>query len=134
MPRAYARRMPQASKDFIWQFVFPSSTLFHDAKTKLNGRWHIHISSLQKAIQGAARQADIRKHASVHTLRHSFDADLLRSDWEVRRIQGLLGHTPIETTMVYGHIVDAHQLTVVSPLDTHSMAGQRWIRLKPSKT
>ena len=28
MPRAYARRMPHASRDFIWQFVFPSSSLF----------------------------------------------------------------------------------------------------------
>jgi integron integrase len=123
MPRAYAKRMPQASKDFIWQFVFPSSTLFHDAKTRLSGRWHVHISSLQKAVQRAARQADIRKRVSVHTLRHSFATHLLQGGCDVRRIQSLLGHTRIETTMVYAHIVDAHQLTVVSPLDTHSMAG-----------
>ena len=123
MPRAYAKRMPHASKDFIWQFVFPSSSLFHDRTTGLSGRWHVHKSTLQKAIQQAARAADIRKRVSVHALRHSFATHLLQGGCDVRRIQTLLGHTHINTTMVYAHIVDGQQLAVISPLDRHSRMG-----------
>ena len=123
MPRAYAKRMPHASKDFIWQFVFPSSSLFHDRTTGLSGRWHVHKSTLQKAIQQAARAADIRKRVSAHALRHSFATHLLQGGCDVRRIQTLLGHTRINTTMVYAHIVDGQQLAVISPLDRHSRMG-----------
>ena len=123
MPRAYAKRMSRARKDFIWQFVFPSRSLFHDASTGLCGRWHVHASTLQKAVQRAARVADIRKRVSVHTLRHSFATHLLQSGCDVRRIQALLGHTHINTTMVYAHIVDGQQLAVVSPLDRQGSWG-----------
>jgi integron integrase len=119
MPRAYAKRMPHASKDFIWQFVFPSGSLFHDKRTGISGRWHIHVSALQKVIQRAARAADIRRRVSAHALRHSFATHLLRNGCDIRRIQVLLGHTHINTTMVYAHILDGQQLAVVSPLDSH---------------
>ncbi len=119
MPGAYAKRMPHARKEFIWQFVFPSNSLFNDSTTGLNGRWHVHVSTLQKAVQRAARKADIRKRVSVHALRHSFATHLLQNGCDIRQIQLLLGHTHINTTMVYAHIVDAHQLKVASPLDTY---------------
>lgn len=125
MPRAYARRMPHASKDFIWQFVFPSTSLFHDKRTGISGRWHVHTSTLQKAVQRAAREADIRKRVSVHALRHSFATHLLQGGCDIRRIQLLLGHTHVNTTMIYAHIVDAQQLAVVSPLDCHVATAVR---------
>lgn len=124
MPRAYAKRMSHASKDFIWQFVFPSGSLFHDKSTGLSGRWHVHISTLQKAVQRAARVADIRKRVSVHALRHSFATHLLQGGCDIRRIQALLGHSHINTTMVYAHIVDGQQLAVISPLDSHCTTGE----------
>lgn len=119
MPRAYAARMPHASKEFIWQFVFPSGSLFHDATTGLSGRWHVNKSTLQKAIQRAAKKAEIRKRVSAHALRHSFATHLLKNGCDIRQIQLLLGHTHINTTMIYAHIMDAHQLAVISPLDKH---------------
>lgn len=119
LPRAYAKRRFHARKDFIWQFVFPSRALFHDKKSGVTGRWHVHKSTLQKAIQQASKGAGIQKRVSVHTLRHSFATHLLQSGCDVRRIQALLGHTHINTTMIYAHIMDGQQLGVTSPLDHH---------------
>ncbi len=119
MPRAYAKRMSRARKDFIWQFVFPSHARFHDKDTGVSGRWHIHTSTLQKSVQRAARVAGLRKRVTVHTLRHSFATHLLQDGCDIRKIQALLGHAHINTTMMYVHIMDAQQLAVVSPLDRH---------------
>lgn len=117
LPWAYAKRMSTASKDFAWQFVFPSKVLFHDNRTGLSGRWHVNRSTLQDAVRVAARRAGLQKRASIHTLRHCFATHLLQTGCDVRKIQTLLGHSHINTTMVYAHIVDAYQLGVTSPLD-----------------
>lgn len=116
-PGAYARRHSHASKEFIWQFVFPSRALFHDARTGISGRWHLNLGTFQKTIRDAAREAGIAKRVTAHTLRHSFATHLLLGGCDIRRIQLLLGHTHINTTMVYAHIADAHRLAVTSPLD-----------------
>ena len=116
-PGAYARRSSHASKEFTWQFVFPSSGLFHDAGTGISGRWHLNMSTFQKTIRSAAREAGIVKRVTAHALRHSFATHLLLGGCDIRRIQLLLGHTHINTTMVYAHIADAYRLAVTSPLD-----------------
>jgi len=117
LPWSYAKRMSAASKDFTWQFVFPSSSIFHDNHTGLSGRWHVHKSTLQKAVRIAACRAGLQKRASIHTLRHCFATHLLQAGCDLRKIQLLLGHSHINTTMIYAHIVDAYQLAVTSPLD-----------------
>lgn len=117
VPQAYARHKPTASKDFTWQFVFPSSAFFHDAKSGVSGRWHVNPSTLQDAIRRAATQAGISKRVTVHTLRHSFATHMLEDGCDIRSIQALLGHAHINTTMIYTHLVDDRQLTMTSPYD-----------------
>lgn len=117
LPRAYAQRLTRARSEFPWQFVFPSSSLFHDTSTGVRGRWHVHESTFQRAVTGAAKRADISKRVTVHTLRHSFATHLILAGVDIRRVQMLLGHTHVNTTMIYAHIVDLFQLRVASPLD-----------------
>jgi site-specific recombinase XerD len=59
----------------------------------------------------------VTKQASVHTLRHSFATHLLENGNDIRTIQELLGHTSIQTTMVYTHVATKNILGVRSPLD-----------------
>ena len=116
MPNALYRKYPNASRSLGWQYVFPSNVTRLFPPTGQQVRWHTSTSTVQKAFRHAIQLADIHKHASVHTLRHSFATHLLASGCDIRTIQNLMGHRNIQTTMIYMHVMpDANG--VESPLD-----------------
>jgi site-specific recombinase XerD len=65
----------------------------------------------------AADAAGIRKHVTLHTLRHSFATHLLEHDTHIRKIQVLLGHEKLQTTARYLHVATGMISAVESPLD-----------------
>ena len=73
-------------------------------------------SSVQDAFRHAKRAAAIsKKGVAVHTLRHSYATHLLEAGVNLRVIQRYLGHSRLETTMLYLHLTqkgqeDARQL------------------------
>jgi integrase/recombinase XerD len=63
------------------------------------------IESVQGAFRRARFAAGIKKqHVSVHTLRHCYATHLLEAGVNPRIIQRYLGHSRLETTMVYFHL------------------------------
>jgi integrase/recombinase XerD len=74
--------------------------------------------SIQYVINEALQKTNIKKHVSMHTLRHSFATHLLEDGIDIHSIQRLLGHSDMRTTMVYLHVADIKPKAAHSPLDS----------------
>lgn len=117
MPDALNRKYPNASRETLWQFLFPSSAVGKDPRTETIRRHHLHPSALSKHIRKAFKQAGINKPAKSHSFRHSFATHLLEAGYDIRTIQVLLGHSDVATTEIYTHVVNRGGKGVVSPSD-----------------
>ncbi len=116
LPHAMHRKSPSAGYELAWQFVFPATRETTDPKTGRRGRYHLHPTTLQRAVKTAARRTGIPKSISCHTLRHSFATHMLRAGTDVRTVQQLMGHKSLRTTMIYLH-PDHGDVRLTSPLD-----------------
>ena len=125
LPDALDRKYPAAAKWWTWQWVFPARERSVDPRAPSSAgpaarqqrRHHLGETLIQRAVQRAVHEAGIGKHASCHTLRHSFATHLLESGSDIRTIQELLGHRDVATTMIYTHVLNRGGLGVTSPLD-----------------
>jgi integron integrase len=117
LPYALDRKYPGATREWRWQFVFPSAVMNPDRRTGEVCRFHASGGTLQKAVKRAVEAAGVEKRASCHTLRHSFATHLLESGYDIRPIQELLGHKDLSTTMIYTHVLKKGGRAVKSPVD-----------------
>jgi integron integrase len=122
LPDALMRKYPRAAYEWGWKFVFPSYKRSVDPATGVIRRHHVYENYVIRGVKEAARAAGIAKHVSCHTLRHSFATHLLENGYDIRTVQELLGHSSVETTMIYTHVMNKGGRGVKSPLDRAEQA------------
>ena len=67
--------------------------------------------------ENARKKAGVKDGDGIHTLRHSFATHLLEAGYDIRKIQVLMGHRRLSTTMIYLHVSRETLSKIPSPLD-----------------
>jgi integrase/recombinase XerD len=82
---------------------------------------HICEGTVEVVFKRACEKSGIKKHVTVHCLRHSFATHLMESGVNLRYIQDLLGHHSIKTTVVYTQVRKEHIGKIISPMDMDTL-------------
>ncbi len=75
------------------------------------------VSSIQHCFRLACAQAGIKLQATPHTLRHSYATHLLEEGISLRQIASYLGHSSLDTTVIYTHLTAVSEARALGAID-----------------
>lgn len=98
-----------------WYWLFPSE------KVRGKNRWHATSKRVTTALRAAAQTLGIMQRVNPHALRHTYADTLRRNGVDLATIQEQMGHSNVETTLLYLHTAGSG--TVASPMDDARLAS-----------
>ena len=63
-------------------------------------------SDIELIVGNAAKKAGLKRRVTPHTIRHSFATDFLKNNGNMRYLSVIMGHSSMDTTAVYAHVID----------------------------
>ncbi len=106
----------QRIKSDLEQWVVSNSLVYNDYLFN-NKKERMSTQTIRKIIYTAKKKAGLDKNISSHSLRHSFATHFLENGNALTELQPLLGHSRIETSLIYSHMAAPKLLKMKSPFD-----------------
>lgn len=97
----------------LW--LFPATG--RDGKQGATATKPMAKASVQGAMRRVVQEIGLKKSVHIHTLRHSYATHLLEAGVNLRLIQKYLGHSSLQTTMVYLHLTSQGQEQAVATIE-----------------
>ena len=99
----------QNKNEFKNDYLFPG---IYKTRKELN----ITPYTIKEAFEKIKKNNNLGNSITFHTLRHSFATEYIKSGGDIWELRSLLGHSSINSTMVYLHMAEDFS-KVSSPLD-----------------
>jgi site-specific recombinase XerD len=98
-----------AERPYLW--------LFNGKNREGDSLQQFSETGVQWIIKESAKRAGISKHVTSHVLRHTYATHLLEMGLDIMSLKEALGHSNINTTLIYLHIAQLGRQRIFSPMD-----------------
>ena len=109
--------------------LFPA--IGRSRKTASNASRPMNATTVQGCIKLVVDQLGFKKKISIHTLRHSIATHLFEAGVSLRWIQKFLGHSSLQTTLIYLHLTDDGEDNGRAKLDEIAQPGDLFKNKSP---
>jgi site-specific recombinase XerD len=115
-PKTTEREIPM--NDALYQLLLKhQKTAQRGSYVFNNNGERIEPNSLRKKLISICKECGFPDVTKLHTLRHTFASQLVMKGVDLPTVKKLMGHSDIETTMIYSHLADEHVDKAVEKLN-----------------
>jgi site-specific recombinase XerD len=103
VPELLGKKYKKATFSWQWAWVFPSRNTCPHPRTGERVRYRMHEANVQRAVKVSATKLGVDSVATPHILRHCYATHVMDSGANILDLQQQLGHSHVNTTMIYTH-------------------------------